>query len=70
MISYECKTRIEIGDGNMGILANLSFKGLSGDTKPTGAYENMMIENGSTFYEMNTGKLYMYDAQNTTWIEQ
>lgn len=41
------------------------FKGLSTDTKPT---DN--VPNGSTFYEMNTGKIFMFDEENETWIEQ
>ena len=40
------------------------FYGLSTDTKPTGA------PNASTFYEMDTKKLYMFDAQNGVWLEQ
>ena len=41
------------------------FKGLSTDTKP-----NSDIPNGSTFYEMNTGKIFMFDEENKLWIEQ
>lgn len=38
--------------------------GLSTDTKPTD------VGNASTFYEMDTKKLYMFDAQNNVWLEQ
>jgi len=48
----------------------LELYGLSTDTKPTETFDGMPIDNASLFYEMNTGKVYMYDAANTTWIEQ
>ena len=48
----------------------LELYGLSTDTKPTETFNGMPLENGSFFYEMNTGKAYMYDAANVTWIEQ
>ena len=38
--------------------------GLSSDEKPTN------VGNASTFYEMNTKKLFMFDAQNKKWLEQ
>lgn len=52
----------------------LNYRGLSTDTKPTvhvtptGKEEG--IPNGSTFYEMDTGDLYMWDAENSQWLEQ
>lgn len=42
----------------------LEYRGLSTDTKPT---EN--ITNGSVFIEIDTGKLYMFDAEGTQWKE-
>lgn len=39
-----------------------SYKGLSTDGKPA-------ANNGDTFFEMDTNKTYMYDAQNKTWID-
>ena len=47
-----------------------TFMGLSSDTKPTGSFESQIIYNGSAFYEMNTGKNYLYDATGATWHEQ
>ena len=50
------------------ISVNLAFNGyvgLSTDQKPT---ED--VNNGSRFYEMNTQKNYMFDAENAQWIEQ
>lgn len=40
------------------------FYGLSTDAKPTG------VSNASTFYEMDTKKLYMFDEEHARWIEQ
>ena len=37
--------------------------GLSTDTKPTD------VPNASRFFEINTGKLYMFDAENHQWYE-
>ena len=38
--------------------------GLSTDTKPTN------VGNASTFYEMDTGALYMFDQENGVWLLQ
>lgn len=40
------------------------YYGLSTDQKPTEG-----IANGSVFIEMDTGKIYFYDLENTTWRE-
>lgn len=42
-----------------------SFTGLSTDDKPT--FDG--LGNGSSFFEMNTCKMYFYDAENKTWVE-
>lgn len=42
--------------------AGLDYRGLSSDTKPT---EN--VPNGSTFLEMNTGNVYIFDKENSSW---
>ena len=39
------------------------YRGLSTDTKPAAAP-------GSEFFEMDTGKTYLYDAEGTQWTEQ
>lgn len=39
--------------------------GLSTDTKPTGAE----VANGSCFLEMDTAKIFFYDADGETWRE-
>ena len=38
------------------------YYGLSTDTKPS------EVPNGSTFLEMNTGNIYIYDAANGAWL--
>ncbi len=48
----------------------LGFKGKSTDTKPVDTYNGQPIPNGSTFYEMDTKNVYMYDEENSTWIQQ
>ncbi len=39
--------------------------GTSQDTKPTES-----VRNGDTYYEMDTQKVYMYDAEAKLWREQ
>lgn len=41
-----------------------TYFGLSTDTKPSGTSLN-----GRAFVEMDTSKLYFYDAANETWYE-
>lgn len=43
----------------------MEYIGLSTDEKPV---EN--VTNASAFYEMDTKKLYLFDAQNQQWLEQ
>ena len=48
------------------------FCGLSTDIKPlvnfsASANDVVYIENGSTFYEMDTGKKYIYDTSTHSW---
>ena len=42
-----------------------TFFGLSTDTKPTGD----TVANGSCFLEMDTGKIWFYDADGAQWLE-
>lgn len=46
----------------------VELRGLSTDTKPT-VIQNGEIENGSSFIEINTGKVYLYDASSKSWNE-
>lgn len=41
------------------------LKGLSTDVKPIDD-----IPNGSSFYEMDTKKVFLFDEQNKRWLEQ
>ncbi len=41
------------------------FRGKSTDTKPIDG-----VPNGSTFYEFDTVKLYVFDIETKNWIEQ
>lgn len=40
-----------------------SFAGRSIDTKPTD------VENGAVYREIDTGRVYRYDAENKRWYE-
>lgn len=39
------------------------FTGKSIDTKPN------HVANGSVYYELDTGRIYRYDAENSRWME-
>lgn len=41
----------------------VELRGLSTDTKPTN------VGNGSIYIEIDTGSIYMFDAQNKQWKE-
>ena len=43
---------------------NYDMYGLKTDVKP------MDVANASTFYEMDTRKLFMFDAEHSVWLEQ
>lgn len=42
---------------------NQTFYGLSTDSKPTSG------GNGSCFIEIDTGKAFFFDAENSLWLE-
>ena len=44
--------------------------GLSSDTKPTTSYKGILIRNGSSYIEIDTGTTYMYDEEGGTWSAQ
>ena len=48
-------------DGNITVIY-----GKSSDVKPI----DSSIENGSVFYEMDTGNVYMFDIEDHNWILQ
>lgn len=51
----------------------IEMYGLSTDGKPieTVEYQNIKyaLENGSTFYEMDSKKTFIYDEQNHIWLD-
>lgn len=62
MVSVYSKSGLRTtGDGELSIC---ELRGLSTDEKPTTG-----IDNGSTFIEIDTGKIYMYDLENEQWME-
>lgn len=52
----------QVADGKF--TSNATLYGLSTDAKPSEA-----IGNGSAFIEMDSGKLYFYDAAGEQWIK-
>lgn len=59
---YKMEKKEDTGD----ILVEL--RGLEDDSKPT-SINGGKIENGSTFIEIDTGDVYIYDLENETWNE-
>lgn len=53
------------GHAGTTITTGWDLRGLSSDTKPT----HDQVPNGSTFVEMDTGDVYMYDANGKTWLK-
>lgn len=49
--------------------STFAFKGLSSDTKPTGTWNDTIIENGSSFLEIDTQNVVFFDRENQTWPE-
>lgn len=45
------------------------ISGLSTDDKPTVSFNGAEIVNGCKYIEINTGKVYLYDAENEQWNE-
>jgi len=65
-------TLIKYGALSGGVKYNVNqmwICGLSTDTKPTTKIDGMPIPNGSVYTEIDTGKNFMFDYDNTTWYE-
>lgn len=58
-----------LGGGEKYNVNQMWIDGLSTDAKPTATIDGMPIPNGSVFTEVDTGKTYMFDKDNTTWYE-
>jgi hypothetical protein len=65
---YNIKKSEMINHPNGEVFYLLEIRGLSTDEKPT-SIKNGTIENGSTFIEIDTGSVFIYDGENKTWIE-
>lgn len=46
----------------------LELVGLSTDTKPLKNIDGVEITNGSSFLEMDTSNLFLYDEENHRWL--
>lgn len=66
MITLFKEEKTNIGEEETKITVEL--RGLSTDEKPT-EYDGYIIDNGSTFIEIDTGKVYMFDLENEEWKE-
>ena len=49
-------------------LVTMELRGLSTDEKPT-EINNKVVDNGSMFIEIDTGKIFLYDLENEEWKE-
>ena len=51
-------------------LVSVEIRGLSTDTKPIQfeGKKTSIVDNGSTFIKMDTGKVYMYDLEHKKWL--
>lgn len=47
----------------------LELVGLSTDIKPTDEIDRLRITNGSTFYAIDTKKIWMFSEEDRTWYE-
>ena len=65
MISIIDSGKLVNTEANPMVPRSCEMVGLSTDDKPTG----LNIGNGWSFIEMDTGKVYFYNAADTEWIE-
>lgn len=61
-------SNVNLKSTSEGELSNFELRGLSTDEKPT-EINGKKVDNGSTFIEIDTGKLYFYDLENEEWKE-
>ena len=61
-------TLVKIGENTNAPVLELC--GLSSEIKPIGFYGSDPLITGSTFWEIDTGTIFAYDAESQTWIEQ
>lgn len=53
---------VQVADGSY--VTPATYYGLSTDSKPT-----QLVANGAAFIEMDSGKLYFFDAAGAQWTE-
>ena len=58
----ETPVTVEVKDGNN--IVQVKLAGLSTDSKPTAG-----IATGSSFLEVNTGQIFLFDEVGGTWTE-
>ena len=51
-----------------GDVVAVDLRGLSTDEKPT-TLGDKTVDNGSSFIEIDTGKIYFFDLENQEWNE-
>lgn len=56
--------------GNNYNIPTMEIYGLSTDEKPLFDSQGMAVPNGSIFYEIDKGQVYMFSAETQTWIIQ
>ncbi|MBR6102638.1 MAG: hypothetical protein IKP95_09430 [Ruminococcus sp.] len=61
-------TLIETKNRDINGNAVFELRGKSTDTKPTVSFGGSTIGNGSSFFEIDTFKLFMYDGETGTWM--
>ena len=68
MITILRTDNIKIDGKKLGQLDIMELRGLSTDDKPL-TIRNKDMSNGSIFIEIDTGKIYMFDAISKQWKE-
>lgn len=63
VITIEGEDYIVLPDGDL--TKRVEYYGTSTDTKPVDG-----VNNADMFYEMDTKKLFLFDAENKKWLEQ
>ena len=52
------------------IVNKMEIYGLADDDKPTETIDGIAILNGAKYIEIDTAKVYLYDAENETWYPE
>lgn len=60
-----CKTTSSMSDG----APIMELRGKSTDTKPIDTLCGYKVGNGSTFFEIDTGEVFVFDVDGKAWIK-